>query len=83
MMAEQYGIIIEFISITNDYDIDRDDFQQKMTQKVKAVAISMCSNSIGTIIDVQKAKKIAGNERIVIVDGSQIVGKRAVDVDIL
>jgi cysteine desulfurase/selenocysteine lyase len=83
MMAEQYGIIIEFISITNDYDIDRDDFQQKMTQKVKAVAISMCSNSTGTIIDVQKAKKIAGNERIVIVDGSQIVGKRAVDVDIL
>jgi cysteine desulfurase/selenocysteine lyase len=80
MLAEQHGIIIQYIAVTEEHALDRDDFQQKYTDQVKVVALSMCSNITGTLINAQKAKKFLSEDTLLIIDGAQIVGKRSVDV---
>ena len=66
--------------MTDDFDIDIDDFLKKYDTTVKIVSLSAASNVTGTIFDLVKIKKMIKADTLFIVDGSQLLGKKVVDV---
>jgi len=79
-LAERKGFTIEFFTITDEYEIDRNDFDQKYSDKVKVVSVSHVSNVTGKIYDVKKIKSKLRDETFFLVDGSQSVPNFPVDV---
>jgi len=80
VLAERRGFTIEFFNITDEYEIDRNDFDQKYTDKVKVVAVGHVSNVTGKIYDVKKIKSKLRDDTFFLVDGSQSVPNFPVDV---
>ncbi len=80
ILAERKGFTIEFFTITDDYEIDRNDFDQKYSDKVKVVSVSHVSNVTGKIYDVKKIKSKLRDDTFFLVDGSQSVPNFPVDV---
>ncbi|HMS90765.1 MAG TPA: aminotransferase class V-fold PLP-dependent enzyme [Candidatus Absconditabacterales bacterium] len=80
ILAERKGFNIEFFTITDDYEIDRNDFDQKYTDKVKVVSVSQVSNVTGKIYDVKKIQSKLREDTFFLVDGSQSVPNFPVDV---
>ena len=80
ILAERKGFTIEFFTITDEYEIDRNDFDQKYSDKVKVVSVSHVSNVTGKIYDVKKIKSKLRDETFFLVDGSQSVPNFPVDV---
>lgn len=80
VLAERKGFTIEFFNINDEYEIDRNDFDQKYTDKVKVVAVSQVSNVTGKIYDVKKIKSKLREDTFFLVDGSQSVPNFPVDV---
>lgn len=80
ILAERKGFNIEFFTITDEYEIDRNDFDQKYTDKVKVVAVSQVSNVTGKIYDVKKIQSKLRDDTFFLVDGSQSVPNFPVDV---
>jgi len=88
MWAERYGYDIEFFAMTSDGQIDIQDFQQKYDRNVKAIAISLVSNVLGTIVDIWQNSPIANFleseiKPLLIIDASQAVPHMKVDVQTL
>ena len=80
VLAERKGFNIEFFNIIDDYEIDRNDFDQKYTDKVKVVSVGHVSNVTGKIYDVKKIKSKLRDDTFFLIDGSQSVPNFAVDV---
>ncbi len=80
VLAERKGFNIEFFNITDDYEIDRNDFDQKYTDKVKVVSVGHVSNVTGKIYDVKKIKSKLRDDTFFLIDGSQSVPNFTVDV---
>lgn len=80
ILAEKRGFTIEFFTITDEYEIDRNDFDQKYTDKVKVVSVSQVSNVTGKIYDVKKIQSKLRDDTFFLVDGSQSVPNFPVDV---
>ncbi len=80
ILAERKGFNIEFFTITDDYEIDRNDFDQKYTDKVKVVSVSQVSNVTWKIYDVKKIQSKLREDTFFLVDGSQSVPNFPVDV---
>lgn len=85
ILAEDYGINVEFIWVTDNFDIDYNDFRDKLTDKVKIVSLAHVSNTTGQIFDIEKVsymlKAHYGKEKpLLIVDGSQSVPHFGVDI---
>jgi len=80
ILAERKGFTIEFFTITDDYEIDRNDFDQKYSDKVRVVSVSHVSNVTGKIYDVKKIKSKLRDDTFFLVDGSQSVPNFPVDV---
>lgn len=80
VLAERKGFTIEFFNVTDDYNIDRDDFEKKYTDKVKVVSVAHVSNVTGKIYDVKKIKSKLRDDTFFLVDGSQSVPNFPVDV---
>ena len=80
ILAKRKGFIIEFFTITDEYEIDRDDFDQKYSDKVKVVSIAHVSNVTGKIYDVKKIHAKLRDDTFFLVDGSQSVPNFPVDV---
>lgn len=86
ILAEDYGINVEFVGVTDTFDIDYNDFRDKLTDKVKIVSLAHVSNTTGQIFDIANVNSLLharyGKQRpILIVDGSQSVPHFAVDVE--
>lgn len=54
----ELGIVIKEIAITENGELDYEDFKQNMSTKTKLVAMGMASNYTGTVNDVTFARKI-------------------------
>jgi cysteine desulfurase/selenocysteine lyase len=80
ILAERKWFTIEFFNIKDDYDIDRDDFDKKYTDKVKVVSVAHISNVTGKIYDVKKIQSKLRDDTFFLVDWSQSVPNFPVDV---
>ena len=72
-MAQRKKFNIEFFNINDEYEIDRNDFDQKYTDKVKVVSVAHVSNVTGKIYDVKKIQSKLRDDTFFLVDGSQSV----------
>jgi cysteine desulfurase/selenocysteine lyase len=81
ILAQRKWFTIEFFNIDDEYEIDRNDFDQKYTDKVKVVSVAQVSNVTGKIYDVKKIQSKLREDTFFLVDGSQSVPNFPVDVE--
>lgn len=81
MICEQTGAKLISIHITDDGEIDIEDFKDKLSERTRLVALTHISNALGTINPVHKLIKLAHKtDAVVLIDGAQAVGHIPVDV---
>jgi cysteine desulfurase/selenocysteine lyase len=86
ILAEDYGVNVEFVGVTKNFDIDYEDFKSKLTDKVKIVSLAHVSNTTGQIFDIENVNSLLLahygkiTKPMLIVDASQSVPHFAVDV---
>ena len=80
ILAQRKWFTIEFFNINDEYEIDRNDFDQKYTDKVKVVSVAQVSNVTGKIYDIKKIQSKLREDTFFLVDGSQSVANFPVDV---
>lgn len=76
LLAAQKGIVIRWIRISKNGELDLDHFQTLLSTKTKLVSVVHISNALGTVNDVYKIINLARkfNPKIkVLIDGSQSV----------
>lgn len=84
MVARRTGAELDHVPLTEDFRLDMDVLREKLTDRVKVVAVSGMSNVLGTIPDVAEIARIAHERGArVVVDGAQLVPHRGVDVQTL
>ena len=82
MVAEKFGLKINYVKINKDFSLDLDDFKSKISKKTKVVSIVGESNLSGMLPDIKEINNIVKNnsEALLIIDGAQLVPHRKVDV---
>lgn len=81
MLAMRSGIKVVWAKITDEGDIDLDDFKAKLSEKTKIVSFAHISNVLGTITPVNEMIKLAHNVGAkVIIDGAQGIVHEKIDV---
>ena len=82
MLAEEKGIRIEFIKVTNEGVLDQEHFQQLLDKKPALVSFPHASNVLGTI---NPAKEITAAAHqagaLVLIDGAQAVPHFPVNIE--
>ena len=79
-LRDNYGVILKFINIDQDGQLDLDHFQSLITDKTKLVAITHLSNVFGTITDKKIIQISRENNLHVLLDGCQSASHLKVDV---
>lgn len=81
LLAERIGAVVEPVAITDEGFLDEEDFARKLREPVKLVAITGCSNTLGTYVELRhiitEAHRIGAK---VLVDAAQMATQVAVDV---
>ena len=82
MAAEKYSLKINYINITESFDLDLNHFESLLSAKTKVVSIVGESNMSGMLPDIQKLNSLIKEktDAIYIVDGAQLVPHRKIDV---
>jgi len=81
MLAERKGAKLDICPLTEDGRIDLDAAQAMLTGDHKLVALAHVSNVLGSVLDVQRAARLAhGVGAKLLVDGCQAVPRLPVDV---
>lgn len=81
MLCEDKKAILKVIPIHENGTLDMDAFYRMLTDKVKLLAITHVSNTLGTITPVKELIEAAhANNTIVLVDGAQALSHIKVDV---
>lgn len=81
MVCEDKNASLEVIAINEHGELLMDDFEKKLTDKVKFVAVTYVSNSLGTINPVPEIIKLAHAKNIpVLVDAAQAIIHLPIDV---
>lgn len=79
-LSELFGFEVAFFWLDEQYQIDREDFDRKYTNRVKLVACGQVSNVTGAIYDVKKVHSKLREETFFLVDASQSVPNMQVDM---
>ncbi len=81
LVCEQTGAELVVVPMTDEGEITREAFVEKLSDRTKLVAISHVSNALGTVLPVEELTALA-HERgaVVVVDGAQAVSHVEVDV---
>jgi len=81
-LQKHNGIILEFIELTENGELDYEDFENKVRGlRPKLVSIIHVSNTLGTINDVKRITKFShDNGAMVLIDGAQAVPHTKVSV---
>jgi len=83
-IVEQKGAVLRAIPITHDGQLDMERAAELITKKTKLVAISSCSNAIGTQIDVATIIRLAHAVGArVLIDAAQSIPHTRLDVHAL
>lgn len=82
LAAQKYGFKLEFIAMTQQGELDQEDFHKKLNSSVKVMSLTHVSNALGTINPI--ANMIASAKKfntLTIVDAAQSVAMGMVDVN--
>ncbi len=81
MIAEKIGAVLKVIPVTDAGELDSAAMQKIIGAKTKMVAVTHCSNVLGTVNDIKAISKLAHSfGALVLVDGAQYVANFKVDV---
>lgn len=81
MVCKKTGAVLSVAPITLDGEINLEEFERKLSDNTKFVAISHVSNSLGTINPIKKMIEMAhAHGALVLIDGAQAPVHLAVDV---
>ncbi|MDD2907506.1 MAG: cysteine desulfurase [Candidatus Gracilibacteria bacterium] len=80
ILKEEIGIEVEFIGITDNYDLDLADFDEKYDDKVKIISLTNVSNVTGQIFNLSEIGRRKREDTLFVVDASQSVPHMRVDV---
>ena len=80
ILKEEIWIEVEFVKITDNFDLDFDDFEKKYTSNTKVIALTHISNVTGQIFDLEKIGSLKRPETLFVVDASQSIPHMEVDV---
>lgn len=86
LLAEQIGIVIKVVPITAQGTLDLDAFENLLSEKTKLVGFVEISNALGVVNPVDKIIRMVRGfnpEIRILVDGTQGVVHRAVDVQVM
>ncbi len=81
-LKEEIGIEIEYIPLTEEFEIDLDSLEKMINNKVKVISIAHVSNVIGDVRDIKSISKLCKSNNIYLcVDGAQSIPHMSVDFD--
>ncbi|WP_027258909.1 cysteine desulfurase [Leisingera aquimarina] len=71
-LRERQGVVLKWVDVADDGSLDPQKVIDAITPKTKLVAITQCSNVLGTVVDVKAITQGAHAKGVpVLVDGSQ------------
>ena len=79
-LRDNYGIVLKFINIDVDGNLDLEHFESLITKKTKLVAVTHLSNVFGTITDNKLVEISRANNLHILLDGCQSISHIKVDV---
>ncbi|MHA1535993.1 MAG: SufS family cysteine desulfurase [Alphaproteobacteria bacterium] len=81
LLAEEKGVVLRIAPIDDDGSFLLDEFEKLLNSKTKLVALTHCSNVLGTVTPVREIARLAhANGAKVLIDGAQGVVHGPVDV---
>ena len=82
MLQERYKVKVKAVRIFDNGELDLEDLKNKLSSKTKIVALTGCSNTLGTMTPVEKIVQIvrAESKAAVLVDAAQLVSQEKIDV---
>ncbi|MBL7669171.1 MAG: SufS family cysteine desulfurase [Bdellovibrionaceae bacterium] len=81
MLAERKNAIIKVARIHDNGELDLQDFERKLSAKTKLVAVTACSNTLGTFTPIKQLAAMAHKVGAkILIDGAQIVTQKKVNV---
>lgn len=80
-LQEDIGIVVKYIDLDDNYEVNIDNVKNAITDKTKVIAISHISNVVGDIRDITNIGNLCREKNIYLfVDASQSVGHIPVNV---
>ena len=82
MAADRYGLIIKYINVDQNFNLDMDHLETQLTNNTKIVSLVGESNISGMLPDIKNINKLikSKTEALFILDGAQLVPHREIDV---
>jgi cysteine desulfurase family protein (TIGR01976 family) len=83
-LAKDCGFEVEWIDVTSDFQLDYDDLERKLDDRVRVVACVASSNAVGTIVDIARVSELVHSVNALLwVDAVQFAAHKPVDVQAL
>ncbi len=80
-LSKKKGMDLKYVSFRDDFTINTDEFNKRINDKTKLVAITLASNVFGSVQDIKDIAKTAHDVgAIVVVDGTAGIGHVPVNV---
>lgn len=81
ILAEKMKLNVKAVRIQDNGELDLEDLKLKLKNRPKLLAVSACSNTLGTINPIIEIVKLAKEHGVkVLVDGAQIVSLERIDL---
>ena len=81
LLCDQIGTKLKVVPITDNGDINLEQYKKSITHKTKFISLSHVSNALGTVLPIKEMVAEAhANDIPVLVDGAQAVPHMKVDV---
>ena len=82
MAADKYGLVIKYINVDQNFNLDMDHLENQLTNNTKIVSLVGESNISGMLPDIKNINKLikSKTEALFIIDGAQLVPHREIDV---
>ena len=82
MASDRYGLIIKYVNVDDNFNLDMNHLESQLTEKTKIVSLVGESNISGMLPDIKTISNLIKNktEALFILDGAQLVPHREVDV---
>ncbi len=79
-LSQTYGFLIKLLWLAEDGKLDYMHLESLLDDTVTVVSLTGASNVTGVVTDITRVRQIIGSEKFLIIDGSQLVPNRRVDV---
>lgn len=81
LVAEKQGLVIKVVRVTDQGEIDREDFHKKLDASVKVVSFTHLSNALGTVNPIKELfLEAQKNGALTVLDAAQSASLGLVDV---